>query len=80
MAHVSVQDRGSGLSQEEQAHIWDRFYQVNNHQFPIHATSAGLGLGLYISRSLVEQHGGKVGVESKPGEGSTFWFTLPLAQ
>ena len=80
IARVSVQDKGLGLSQEEQAHIWDRFYQVNNHQFPIHATSAGLGLGLYISRSLIEQHGGKVGVESTPGEGSTFWFTLPLAQ
>jgi PAS domain S-box-containing protein len=79
-ARISVKDQGLGLSQEEQANIWDRFYQVNNHRLPIHTTSAGLGLGLYISRSLIEQHGGLVGVESTPGAGSTFWFTLPLAQ
>jgi PAS domain S-box-containing protein len=79
-ARVSVHDKGFGLSQEEQTHIWDRFYQVTNHRLPIHTTNAGLGLGLYISRSLIEQHGGVVGVESTPGEGSTFWFMLPLAQ
>jgi PAS domain S-box-containing protein len=75
---IAVCDQGLGLSSEEQVNIWDRFYQVNNHRMPIHATSAGLGLGLYISRSLVEQHGGQVGVESTLGIGSTFWFTLPL--
>ncbi|MBA2395288.1 MAG: PAS domain S-box protein [Ktedonobacteraceae bacterium] len=75
---IAVCDQGLGLSSEEQANIWDRFYQVNNHRMPMHTTSVGLGLGLYISRSLVEQHGGQVGVESTLGIGSTFWFTLPL--
>ncbi len=78
-ARVSVRDRGPGLSGEEQRHVWERFYQVKrieSHNVP----GTGLGLGLYISRSIIERHNGEVGVESEPGEGSTFWFTLPLAK
>jgi PAS domain S-box-containing protein len=77
---ISVHDEGPGLSTDEQILIWDRFYQVSHNQLPMYTTSAGMGLGLYISRSLIEQQGGQVGVDSKPGQGSTFWFTLPLAQ
>ncbi len=80
MVRVSVHDEGPGLSTDEQAHIWDRFYQVGQNQLPLHTSSAGMGLGLYISRSLIEQQGGQVGVDSRPGQGSTFWFTLPLIQ
>jgi PAS domain S-box-containing protein len=77
-AWVSVRDQGPGLSDEEQKYLWERFYQVErieNHS----DIGAGLGLGLYISRSIIERHNGEVGVESTPGKGSTFWFTLPLA-
>jgi PAS domain S-box-containing protein len=77
-ARVSVRDQGPGLSHAEQQHVWERFYQIErieNHS----DIGAGLGLGLYISRSIIERHNGEVGVESIPGKGSTFWFTLPLA-
>ncbi len=77
-ARVSVSDKGAGLSVEEQAHLWQRFYRVPG----ITAQSdsgVGLGLGLYICRTIIELHQGQVGVESTPGQGSTFWFTLPIA-
>ena len=80
-ARVSVQDEGTGLFPDEQAKIWERFYRVEGSEVLSKAGSAnaGLGLGLYICKAIVEQHHGSVGVESTPGVGSTFWFTLPLA-
>lgn len=79
MAWVKVIDRGPGLSPADQEHIWERFYRVKGVAVKS-GSGVGLGLGLYICRTLIEQQGGQVGVDSKPGRGSTFWFTLPLAQ
>lgn len=76
-ARVEVSDRGPGLTAEEQRHVWDRFYR--SPEAVARQGSNGLGLGLYISRTIVERHGGSVGVESRPGEGATFYFTLPIA-
>lgn len=77
VARLAVTDTGIGLSTEEQAHLFTRFYRALNPQTE---TINGTGLGLAISRSLVELQGGEMQVESKPGQGSTFRFTLPLAQ
>ncbi len=78
-ARVSVGDFGPGLPLDEQERIWDRFHRTEGVRTQ-NGTEGGLGLGLYISRGIVELHGGAVGVESVPGEGSTFFFTVPLAQ
>ena len=67
----SVQDTGRGIEPEKQEAIFTRFVKLNNF-------IAGTGLGLSICQSIVTQLGGKIGVESKPGEGSCFWFTHPL--
>lgn len=75
-ARVAVCDHGPGLSREQQRHIWDRFHRVPG--IAQQSGSAGLGLGLYICRTIVERHGGVVGVESTRGQGATFWFTLPI--
>ncbi len=77
-ARLSVRDRGPGIPAEEQAGIWQRFQQAEQGKASA-AKSGGLGLGLYISREIVHLHGGQIGVRSAPGQGSTFWFTLPLA-
>jgi PAS domain S-box-containing protein len=75
MVRVDVRDHGPGISPEEQESIWTRFQRARS---AVGAPGQGLGVGLYIARMLVEQHGGQVGVESAVGKGSTFWFTLPL--
>jgi signal transduction histidine kinase len=74
---VWVRDQGPGLSTEQQEHIWERFHRVKDVKVQT-GMGVGLGLGLFISRMIVERHQGQVGVESAPGSGSTFWFTLPF--
>jgi signal transduction histidine kinase/PAS domain-containing protein len=77
-ALVSVRDQGPGLQEAEQERLWQRYYRVPGIEVQS-GTGVGLGLGLTIVRQIVELHAGEVGVESAPGRGSTFWFTLPLA-
>lgn len=67
---ISVSDTGIGIPPEEQEHIFERFYQSDTF-------SKGTGLGLTISRSIIEQMGGKITLRSEPGKGSTFILTLP---
>jgi signal transduction histidine kinase len=74
---VAIQDDGLGISPEDQAQVFARFYRVRT---PETETIDGTGLGLAIVKSLVELHGGKVGLESHLGKGSTFHFTLPLTR
>ena len=78
-AKVWVRDFGPGLTVEEQEKVWRRFYQIPNGQ--THSGhKVGLGLGLYICQTLIKRHNGRVGVESQLGQGSTFWFTLPIVK
>ena len=71
---VRVVDRGPGIAADDLPRIFDRYYRGQRHE------GEGLGLGLYIVRKLVEAHGGRIWAESRPGEGSAFTFTLPVAQ
>ncbi|MGZ3681875.1 MAG: ATP-binding protein, partial [Ktedonobacterales bacterium] len=76
-ARVSVRDHGPGLSPEMHGQVWERFYRAPGVEVQS-GSGVGLGLGLYISKTIIERLGGAVGVESAPGQGSTFWFTLPV--
>jgi signal transduction histidine kinase/HAMP domain-containing protein len=74
MLTVSVSDRGVGIAPEYIERLFERFYRVEGD---LARTTKGVGLGLYICKSLIEAHGGRMWVNSKPGIGSTFSFTLP---
>ena len=76
---VSVVDTGPGISDEDLRRLFEKFGRLENSYVSV-ATNGGTGLGLYISKSLVELMGGKIGLESKLGEGSRFWFTLPAVE
>ncbi len=74
---VSIADTGVGIAPEEQEKIFEPFYCAEN---PLEAEAGGVGVGLAVARSLIEAHGGQMWVESEPGQGSTFYFTLPLSE
>jgi signal transduction histidine kinase len=73
VVRISVADAGPGIAPEDLPRIFDRYYRGQRHE------GEGLGLGLFIVRKLVEAHGGRIWADSRPGQGSTFTFTLPAA-
>jgi signal transduction histidine kinase len=72
---VTVADTGVGIPPEDLPYIFERFWRGDKSRS---RAGGGSGLGLAIARQLVEMHGGKIGVESTPGQGTRFTFTLPL--
>jgi light-regulated signal transduction histidine kinase (bacteriophytochrome) len=69
-----VSDTGRGILPDAVPHLFDRFWQADRHE-----RRRGAGLGLPIVKGLVEAHGGRIWVESAPGRGTTFYFTIPVA-
>ncbi len=74
MVKVTVADTGPGVPPEDLPYVFERFWRGEKSRS---RAAGGSGLGLAIARQLVEMHGGMTGVESTPGEGAQFWFTLP---
>ncbi len=72
---IEISDQGPGIPNEMQEEIFERFKQVNKRD-----KASGTGLGLAICKSIIEKHGGQIGVRSQPASGSTFWFTLPAGK
>jgi signal transduction histidine kinase len=76
VAMCYVSDQGVGIAPEEHERVFERFYRIDNR---LRRKTQGTGLGLYLTRAIVEAHGGTIRVESRVGRGSRFLFTLPLA-
>jgi signal transduction histidine kinase len=74
-ARVSVKDYGVGIPKDQQERIFEPFFRSPT---AVQAKTAGAGLGLYLSKEIIERHGGKMWFESEEGKGSAFYFTLPL--
>jgi signal transduction histidine kinase len=72
---VYVADQGIGMPLEEQGKLFQRFYRVDSS---LRRSTQGAGLGLYLCKSIVEAHGGRIWLRSEPGKGTTVFFTLPL--
>jgi signal transduction histidine kinase len=72
---VAVRDSGPGISEADQARIFDEFQQADSSST---RKKGGTGLGLSIAKRIIEMHRGRIWVESTPGKGSTFFFTLPV--
>jgi two-component system CheB/CheR fusion protein len=75
MLQVSVKDNGMGIKPQDKEKLFDRYYRIENVQTQ---SISGFGLGLYLSAEIIYRHNGKIWVESEPGKGSTFYFSLPL--
>lgn len=75
MIQIAIQDFGIGIEQDEQKKLFERYFQINQIT---QESLSGLGLGLYLSKEIVEEHKGEIWLESEKGKGSTFYFTLPL--
>ena len=72
---ISVKDEGIGIDKNYQGKIFERFYRVEGKS---EKTFPGFGIGLFIASEIIKRHKGNIGVQSKPGKGSRFYFSLPL--
>ncbi len=73
---IWVKDQGIGIAAADLPHVFDRFYRADD----IDRSISGFGIGLYLTKELVQDHGGRIWVESTKGQGSTFFVALPLGR
>ncbi len=74
---VSIKDNGIGIPEQQKIGIFNKFFRAEN---ALKTRTDGSGLGLFVAKSIIEKHNGKIGFESKEGNGTTFYFTIPCAE